>query len=114
MVEAAGGEEFLGAEDAEFLVEVLAELVLPAVAAREREVGGAVAAAEGEPGDELGVFVVGVRGDVEDGAEVVARLRQLLRRPGARRETEDGGISWGGAGPGGESKGAGADRALGI
>jgi hypothetical protein len=85
VVEAAGGEEFLGAQHAEFLVKVLAEFILAAVAARERQVGGAVAAAEGEVGDELGVLIVRVRGDVEDGAGG-AEAAQFLRDAGRCQE----------------------------
>jgi hypothetical protein len=99
-VEAAGGEQFLGAQDAEFFVEVLAELVLAAVAAREREVGDAIAAAERQVGDQLGVLVVGMRGHVQDGARGAEAAQLLLdfsggghrrgRDGGGRVETEEG------------------------
>ena len=83
-IEAAGGEEFLRAGEAELFAELGAALVLAAVAAGDGEVGGAVAAAAGEIGDELGVFVVGVGGDVEDGAEFAegAEVLQHLRDEG--------------------------------
>ena len=80
----------MGAGDAEFFVEVAPEFVLAAVAAREREVGGAVAAAAGEVGDELGVLVVGVRREVEDGAGGIETL-ELVEDFGRRRRSLGGG-----------------------
>ena len=78
-VEAAGGEELLGADHAQFLEDFGADHVLAAVAPREREVGRAVAAAAGEVGDELGVLVVGVGGHIEH-APQLAEPSQLPQR----------------------------------
>jgi len=80
-VEAAAGEELLGAGDTEFVAKFGSDDVLAAVAAGEGEVGGAVTLTAREPGEELGVFVVGVGGGVEDGAELaeVAELEEGLR-----------------------------------
>ncbi len=47
-VNAAGGKEFLGTDDAQFFEEFRTNHVLATVAPREREVGRAVAAAAGE------------------------------------------------------------------
>ena len=69
-VEAAGGEELLGADHAQLLEKLGADDVLTAVAPRERQIGRAVAAAAGEVGDELGVLVVGVRGHVQDAPQL--------------------------------------------
>lgn len=93
-IEAAAGEEFLSAGDAEFVAELGADDVLTTVAAGEGEVGGAVAAAAGEPGEELGVFVVGMGGSVKDGAEF-AELAQVEEGGG------DGGRGRGGGWRGG-------------
>ena len=79
MVETPRGKQFLGAKDAELLVEVLAQLVLPAVAARQRQVGCAITTAEREPRDELGVLIVRVRADVQHGAGG-AQGAQLLQQ----------------------------------
>ena len=69
-VEAAGGEQLLGADHPQLLEELGADHVLAAVAPREREIGRAVAAAAREVGDELGVLVVGVRGHVQDAPQL--------------------------------------------
>jgi hypothetical protein len=86
-VEAAAGEEFLSAGDAEFVAELWADHVLATVAASEGEVGRAVTLAAREPGKELGVFVVGVGGGVEDGAE----LAEVAELEEGRRERRGGG-----------------------
>ena len=69
-VEAAGGEQLLGADHAQLFEELRADHVLAAVAPGEREIGCAVAAAARKVGDELGVFVVGVRGHVQDAPQL--------------------------------------------
>ena len=69
-VEAAGGQEFLGADHAQLLEELGADHVLATVAPREREIGRAVGAAAGEVGDELGVLIVGMRGHVQDAPQL--------------------------------------------
>jgi hypothetical protein len=109
-IEPARCEQFLCARDAEFLVEFGPDFVLPAVAAREREVGGAVSAAAREIGNELRVFVVRMSADVQhrgDGAEApqilqdggdrfgwngrtVHRLRGACDRRGTQRQTHRG------------------------
>ena len=83
-VEPARGEQLLRAGQAEFLVEVAPELVLAAVAAGERQVGGAVAAAPGEVGDELRVLIVRMGADMEHGAHR-AEIPQFLRDGGGVR-----------------------------
>src|ERR1017187_6185135 len=91
-VSPAGGEQLLGADDPQFVAEFWAERVLAAVAARHREIRGAVAAAARQVGDELRVLVVGMRRNVED-APQLAKAAQLLQdglrglgRGGNRRE----------------------------
>jgi hypothetical protein len=98
-VDAPGGEQLLGADDAERLPQLVADQVLPPVAAGEREVGRLDAAAARQPGDEVGVLVVRVRGDHQHprgGAELLDPLAQcgraaLLREGGARRGDEQQG-----------------------
>ena len=92
----------MGAGDAEFVAELGADDVLAAVAAGEGKVGRAVTLPAREPGEELGVFVVGVGGGVEDGAELaeVAELEEGLR------DRRGGG---GGPGRGGGFSGEGGD-----
>jgi hypothetical protein len=60
-VEPAGGEQLLGADGAEGLAQLVADEVLPAVAAGERQVRGLGVPPAREPGDEPRVLVVGVR-----------------------------------------------------
>jgi hypothetical protein len=64
-VDAPRGEELLGADHAQPLAELVADQVLPAVAAGEGEVGRFDALAAGEIRDRLRVLVVRVRGDDE-------------------------------------------------
>jgi hypothetical protein len=56
-------KQLLGADDAQRFAQFVADRVLPAVAPREREIGGLDVAAAREPGDDLRVFVVRVRAD---------------------------------------------------
>ena len=67
-VHAPGRQEFLRADDAQRIADLRADEVLPALTARQRKVRRAHAASLGEIGDELGVFVVGMRRDVEHAA----------------------------------------------
>ena len=83
-VEAAGGEQFLGAGHAQFLAEFRPQHVLPAVAARQREVGGAVISPARQIGDQQGVFIVGMGGDVKHAAHFAEAL-QLLQNGGRGR-----------------------------
>jgi len=68
-VDAARVEQLLRAEDAEELAFFVADEVLSAVAARHRQVGGAQQALVREVGDQRGVVVVGMRGDVHCASE---------------------------------------------
>jgi hypothetical protein len=70
-IDLARGEEFLGANDAEGGALFGADEVLAALAASEREIGGAHVASAGEVGEHAGAFVVGVGGDHEDAAELI-------------------------------------------
>ena len=63
--QSAGGQEFLGPDGAERFPQLVADQVLPAIAAGEGEIGGFDVAPLGEPGDELRVFIVGVGGNIE-------------------------------------------------
>src|ERR1035437_6483003 len=56
-VEAAGGEQFLGARHAKLFPQFRTENILSTVPARYRKVGGAIIPATRKIGDELCVFV---------------------------------------------------------
>ena len=87
-VHAPRREQFLGADDAQFIAELRAEHVLAAVAARERKIGHAIIAAAREIGEHLVVFIVGMRGDVEHAAHF-AKTAQLLQNGVRRRRLGD-------------------------
>src|SRR5262249_24796502 len=72
-VDAPRGEQLLRADHAEELALLVADEVLPTVAARHGQVAGAEEASVGDVRDEGGVLVVGMRGNVERAAE----MRQL-------------------------------------
>jgi len=92
-VEPTRRQQLLRADDAELIADLGADQVLAAVAGRHRQVRGVGQPPVGEPGDEPGVFVVGVRRDVEHAAEHLHLLqgeldggrvgpgRRLRRRP---------------------------------
>ena len=88
-IDAARGEEFLGTDEAHPFALFAADEILAAFASREGQVGCAVLPAAGGEGEEGGVFVVGVGGDVEDFAEA-AEFFDL--------EAEGGGAGEGGLG----------------
>jgi hypothetical protein len=50
---------------------------LAAVAARQREIGGAISTASGEISNQLRVFVVGMGRNVEDAAEFIEAAKVL-------------------------------------
>ena len=75
---AVGGEELLGADEAEGVFEVGGHGVLAAFAAGKREVGDAGTEAAGVEGEHAAVFVVGVSDDVEDGGSGVEPAEELL------------------------------------
>jgi len=77
-VETAGGEQFLGAGHAQFLAEFRTQHVLAAIAARQREVGGPVISTARQIGNQQGVFIVGMGGDVKHAAHF-AKGAQLLK-----------------------------------
>ena len=86
-VDAAGGEQFLGADHAELGAQLRADQVLAAVPAREGQVGGAQVAAPGQGGEHGGVLVVGVGGHIEHaahGLQAVQLLQQVRRVPDRR------------------------------
>ena len=68
-VGAPRGQQLLRADDAEQLAFLVAEEVLSAVAARHRQVAGAIQPLVAEVGDEGGVLIVGMRGDIERAAD---------------------------------------------
>src|SRR5206468_6899137 len=55
-VQSSGGQKLLRANDAQLLAKLGAQKILPAVAARERHVGGAIAPAQREIRDELRIL----------------------------------------------------------
>ncbi len=90
-VDAARREQLLRADEPEQLVLLGPDEVLPAVAARHREVARAKATPSGQPGEEARVLVVGVGGHVEHAAghtEAPDARRELscMGLPGRLRE----------------------------
>ena len=88
------GQQLLGADEPEQRRLLGADQVLPALAARQRQVAGAHQLVVGQPGQKARVLVVGVGGDVEhvaDDAEAIDGAHQLAadgccrvgREPGA-------------------------------
>ena len=75
---AVGGEEFLGADEAEGVVEVGGHEVLAAFAAVEGEDGDARALAAGEVGQHAAVLVVGVGDDEHEGGAGAELAQELL------------------------------------
>ena len=71
LVDAAGRQQLLGANDAKLLAQFGADEVLATIAAGAAEVAGFELAAVGEVGEQTGVFVVGVGGDVHHRAHYV-------------------------------------------
>jgi len=92
-----GGEQLLGAEEAEGVFEVAGDSVLAAFAAGEREVGDAGAEAAGVEGHHAAVFVVGVGDDVEDGGAGVELAEELLEAEGTLVDGELAPGEWGDA-----------------
>ena len=94
-------EQFLRARHAQLFAKLGAEHVLSAIAAREREVGRAVVPAAREVGDELRVFIVRMRGDVEHAAHLIegaqflenCRWGKRFRQSKARRAKQRRGTS---------------------
>ena len=84
-VDAPRGEQLLRADDAEELALLVADQVLSAVAAREREVAGAIQPLVAEVGEQRGVLVVGMRGDVERAADDGEFLERELDLRGIER-----------------------------
>ena len=82
-VDAPRGEQLLGANHPEHRAELVADQILPAVAAREREIRRLDVARLGEPGDELRVLVVGVRADHQHARGGAESCDQLAQRSGA-------------------------------
>src|SRR5690606_32097875 len=69
-VESPSREEFLRADDPEEIALFGADEVLASAAARQREVGGRDVAVVRQVGEQAGVLVVGVGGDVQNPAGV--------------------------------------------
>ena len=117
-VELARLEQFLGAGHAELGVELGADLVLPAVAPRQRKVAGAVAARPGEVGDQVRVLVIRVGGDVQQSSSRGEACELLAKGGTGGGFPADGGTSGherqdqGGEGShrGGETSGMSAPR----
>ncbi len=70
-VDAPRGEQFLGADDSQFVALLGADQVLAALAASERQVSGTHVPSARQIRQQRGVLVVGMRGDHHDAAEVV-------------------------------------------
>ena len=68
-------EQFLGANDSQFIALLGADQVLAALAAGERQIGGANVPSARQIGEQRGILVVGMRGDHHDAAEVVQFLQ---------------------------------------
>jgi hypothetical protein len=84
-IEPARREQLLAADRAERFAELVADEVLPTVAAREREVRHVHLVPAREPGEELRVLVVGVRADHEHARGGGEPAHQLVQRHRAAR-----------------------------
>ncbi len=91
-VDAPRRQELLRADHAEELALLVADQVLAAVAARHREVRRAQEALVAEVGDQRGVLVVGMRGDVHDAADDGELLEGLLQLRRVHRLRGAGGV----------------------
>ena len=100
-VAAAGGQEFLGADQGELVAEIVGHDVLAAFAAVEREQGDAGAAAAGFVGEHAAVFVVRV-GDDHHEAGAGAELAQGLLEGGGAAVDAEGLVVWRGGDGGGD------------
>src|SRR5271167_4827568 len=67
-INASSGEQFLRANHSNLVANFRAEHILTTIAARKRKVGCAVISAPGEIGDQFGIFIVGMRRDIEHAA----------------------------------------------
>ena len=93
-VDAPRGQQLLCADDAEELALFIAEKILAAVAPRHGKIRSAHEAIVGEPGVERGVFVVGMRRDLQraaDDGEFLERKLDLGRVGGAWHGGESAG-----------------------
>ena len=91
---AVGGEQLLGADEAEGVVEVGGHQVLAAFAAVEGEGGDAGALAAGEVGEHAVVLVVGVGDDEHEGGAGAELAQELLERGGTVVEGRVSARSW--------------------
>src|ERR1035437_144744 len=89
-VEAAGGEQFLGARHAKLVPQFRAENILTTVPARHGKISRAIIPTTRKIGDELCVFVVGMRREVEHAAHF-AKAAQVLQD--GRRGRQFGGVA---------------------
>ena len=93
---AVGGEELLGADEAEGVVEVGGHEVLATFAAGEGKHGDACALAAGEVGKQAAVLVVGVGDDEHERGAGAELAEELLQGGGAVIDGETVGERWGG------------------
>ncbi len=110
-VEPARGEQLLRPDRAEALAELVADQVLPAVAAREREVGHVHLTPAREPREQLRVLVVRMRTDDEHAAGDGEPAHQLVQCGRAAFLPGGGARRDGDQGEGGEREEAGAGAA---
>src|SRR5438105_4992151 len=82
-VDAARGEQLLSANRAEGLTELIADEVLATVTPGEREIRRLHLAPTRQPGDELCILVVGMRGDDENPRVHAEAANELSERGGA-------------------------------
>ena len=95
-IHASRGEQLLCTDRAERLAQFVADLILPAVAAREGEIGAVHLSTSREPGEQRGILIVGVcphhehaTGDGEAAHELVQRDRAaFLPGGGTRRDAQ--------------------------
>ena len=72
-IDSTRSQELLGADDTQGFSQLVSNQVLPTVAARERHVGGVDVSAARQPGDEIRVLVIRMRGDPENAHRVRGR-----------------------------------------
>ena len=82
-IDAPRGEQLLSANDAECFTKFVADGVLSAVAARERQVCDIGACAACQPAEQLCVFIIGMGADHEDACRGAERAGEIVQRDGA-------------------------------
>ena len=78
VIDLARGEKFVSADKTEPLAQLRPEKILPAIAARNRKISRVVERAVRPERHQVGVLIVGMRGDIEDAPEDIQLLEREL------------------------------------